>query len=335
MRHRLFLLGLISVLAIPLASGLEVSSNSPVYIPGQQVLLTAHNVTANVTFQVVGPEGGTLVIEQVSPSDGNAVLVFRLPEDVKGTFMVHASGPDGHATATFRVVGVSITSPPSGGSVIVITTPHVVVIVMIFVLAGALGSAWAVEAGRWHLLGLIIPLYTKLKPEQVMSHEIRGSIYGVIVSEPGIHYSKIRTRLNLKNGTLAHHLRVLEKEGKIRSIRDGSLRRFFPRGVTPKYATVRRAPRPTQLVILSTLEEYPGITQKELARITRMSQQRISYNLKKLVDMGYVDEIEGRVKRYIVHGGPLAFTCPRCGNQFTSDRRPKFCPNCGHGMEEE
>jgi len=82
------------------------------------------------------------------------------------------------------------------------------------------------------------------------------------------------------------------------------------------------------------IEEYPGQSQKEITKKLNQSQQIISYHLKKLKKMGYVEIIKGKMNRYIIHGGPTAFSCPKCHTQFTSDTQPKFCPGCGFDLNE-
>ncbi len=45
------------------------------------------------------------------------------------------------------------------------------------------------EAGRYRFLGLLVPLYTKLKKEEILDDFTRGKIYGYIVANPGDNYN--------------------------------------------------------------------------------------------------------------------------------------------------
>jgi PKD repeat protein/DNA-binding transcriptional ArsR family regulator len=102
-------------------------------------------------------------------------------------------------------------------------------------LIGGLGAlsifilTFATEAGRYRYLGLLIPLYTKLKKDEILDHYTRGEIHGYIVANPGDHYNAIKKALKLSDGSFAHHVRILEKEGIIKSARDGTHRRFYPK----------------------------------------------------------------------------------------------------------
>ena len=61
-----------------------------------------------------------------------------------------------------------------------------------------------------------------------MDHHTRGQILGYIQSEPGTHYNELKKNLELNNGTLSYHLRVLEREGHIKSLNRGIYKFLFP-----------------------------------------------------------------------------------------------------------
>lgn len=89
-------------------------------------------------------------------------------------------------------------------------------------------SVFGTEIVRYKFLTLLfIPLYTRIKKEEVLDHFVRGQIYGVIKSKPGIHYSEIMRQIGIGNGTLSYHLHMLEKQGFIKSINDGRLKHFI------------------------------------------------------------------------------------------------------------
>ena len=86
----------------------------------------------------------------------------------------------------------------------------------------------ATEVGYFSLISLFLPLYVRLKKKDVLSHFTRGQIFGYIQANPGTHYNAIIQDLRLHNGVGAYHLSVLEREGFIRSLRDGIYKRFYP-----------------------------------------------------------------------------------------------------------
>lgn len=155
--------------------------------------------------------------------------------------------------------------------------PIAIVILIAFTMS--LGFAFRRESVKYRFLMFIAPLFSRLKRKDVLGHETRGMIRGYIMANPGDHFNAIKDTLNLTNGTLAHHINILERERIIKSIRDGKYRRFFPVGTK----IIKRAyPTKIERLILEIVEENPGITQKEIAKQLGISQPTVSYHITKL-----------------------------------------------------
>jgi uncharacterized repeat protein (TIGR01451 family) len=135
------------------------------------------------------------------------------------------------------------------------------------------------ESVKFRLLMFFIPLFSRLKREHVLDHETRGMIRGYIIANPGDHFNSIKSTLDLKNGTLAHHLHILEREKIIKSVKDGKYRRFFPMGMR---IADRAFPTKIEKLILDIVKETPGVTQKDIASQLGISQPTISYHIAKL-----------------------------------------------------
>ncbi len=84
------------------------------------------------------------------------------------------------------------------------------------------------EPGKYRILLLFLPLYTRLNKDEILDQSTKENIHGYIIANPGEHYNVIRKRLNIRNGTLAYHLNVLKREKLIKSRRDGIYKRFYP-----------------------------------------------------------------------------------------------------------
>ena len=163
---------------------------------------------------------------------------------------------------------------------------------------GLLGL-FGTERGQTALLFLAVPLYTRLRREQVLEHETRGMIRGYVIANPGDHFNSIKDGLALNNGTLAYHLHVLEKEGIVRSVKDGKFRRFFPAEM--KIPLNGELPTKVQRLVLEIVLETPAISQKEIAKLLGLSQSTISYHLDRLKELGLVRaEREGMQLCYYV-----------------------------------
>lgn len=167
------------------------------------------------------------------------------------------------------------------------------------------------EVGKFKFLTLIlVPLYTKLHHDEILDHFIRGQIYGYIKANPGEHYNAIKESLELNNGTLSYHLKVLEKEEYIYSKRDKFYTRFYPKGMMISPVDAAQLTK-FQKIILNKVRLQPGISQQEIITQLGSSQQVISYNLTKLVR----DEVlrmdkKGRNKLYFVNHTDLSLLAP-------------------------
>jgi DNA-binding MarR family transcriptional regulator/predicted GH43/DUF377 family glycosyl hydrolase len=165
--------------------------------------------------------------------------------------------------------------------------PSIVVAAAIGITLFSLGIAGSTEVGKYRLIPFISPLYTRLKREDVLDQLTRDKIYEYIMSNPGDHYNSIKQKLNLKNGTLAYHLRTLERENFIKSMRDGMYKRFFAVGTKipgingfSLYSIQGR--------IMEVLVRHPGLTQRDISKLLDASQQLVSYHLNQLIKSGHI-----------------------------------------------
>ena len=132
----------------------------------------------------------------------------------------------------------------------------------------------------------------------------RGRLLGYLTANPGCHFRALLSALEMSNGQLSHHLRVLEQEESIWRRKDGRLVRYYPLTNTLHPLLENEAlpvpilaPDPLSLqgkilVLLdhdSQMGDFP--TQAELAKRLDKSQQLISHHLRTLEKYGL---IEGR-----------------------------------------
>jgi predicted transcriptional regulator len=144
----------------------------------------------------------------------------------------------------------------------------------------------ATEYGYLAFLSLFLPLYVRLKKKDVLSHFTRGQIFGYIQANPGAHYNAIIQDLGLRNGVGAYHLKVLEREGFIKSMKDGIYKRFYPSNmrIPEKRLHLSRV----QKDILDTIQKHPGVTQKQISKLLDESKQVVNYNVKVLETAGLI-----------------------------------------------
>ncbi len=168
------------------------------------------------------------------------------------------------------------------------------------VVALGVGGLLSIEAARYAFLALFIPLYIKLRKEQVMDHYVRGRIYQYIEMNPGDHFSAIKKALGLNNGTAVYHLEVLEREGVLKSQMDGVYRRFYPADASLPARDGGQLSE-VQVRILDVVRNLPGVAQKEIAGVLGLRQPTLSYQLGRLQEMGRIEaRKDGRKVRYRV-----------------------------------
>jgi predicted transcriptional regulator len=177
-------------------------------------------------------------------------------------------------TQTFSITVAPLPEPPP---VLPPETPYVAGTTAAVLTAVAVAAIIS-ENIKWALLLLFVPLYSKIKRERVLDHFIRGQIYGYILANPGEHYNAIKQALNLTNGSLAHHLKTLEREDFIKSRKFGLYRRFYPKHMNiPEDGDFRM--NPIQRHIVDVIDENPGISQKEIAMEMNITPPTVNYHI--------------------------------------------------------
>ena len=137
----------------------------------------------------------------------------------------------------------------------------------------------------------------------------RGRLMGYLTANPGCHFRALMAALEMSNGQITHHLKVLEDEQSIWRRPDGRLVRFYPYTsnlhpgiVEDELPLPPLSPDPNSLQgkILRLLDDdgnmkkYP--TQAELAHRLDRSQQLVSHHLRTLQKFSLVQKQKMGVK---------------------------------------
>jgi DNA-binding transcriptional ArsR family regulator len=154
------------------------------------------------------------------------------------------------------------------------------------VAAGAIIFLLWSEVGFVSMLTAGMSIYSKLSKKDILNHEIRGLIRGYIIANPGDHYSSIKRNLDLNNGTLAYHLRVLEQNGFVKSMFDGIYKRYYPANINISKLKKNVS---KQEEIFNMILEHPGVTMEQIGRLIGVSRQVVNYHVKNLIRAGVVD----------------------------------------------
>ena len=150
-----------------------------------------------------------------------------------------------------------------------------------------------------------VPMYSRLQKDTLVDEPTRQKLLKYIYSEPGANFKQLKDKFSLHNGTLAHHINILENHEIITSHRSGRQRLFFPMGVNQEISRVSLVTNETQLNIMDIVKETPGITQAMISKQLNMSRQKVNYHVNSLVDKAFIKiEKQGRITRLF----PLYYT---------------------------
>ncbi len=179
-------------------------------------------------------------------------------------------------------------------------------ILSLLVASIATNESWripATSAGLW-LLGLV-----GRTSETSDGRYQRGRLMGYLTANPGCHFRALMAALEMSNGQITHHLKILEDEGRIWRRADGRLVRFYPYtsnlhpGILDQNLPMPPlSPDPNSLQgkILRLLDDdgqmkkFP--TQAELAHRLDRSQQLVSHHLRTLQKYGLVQKQKSGLK---------------------------------------
>lgn len=168
--------------------------------------------------------------------------------------------------------------------------------------AGLLAYAWPIlKFGLFNLLGA--PLYTRIKRDEVLGHDVRQRIYDIVTDDPGVSISAIADRAEVGWGTAVYHLGVLEDNDLVVSMRDGRYKRYYRNGgrFKGKKEALAAIHNETTRDVVEAVIANPGITQTGLCDELGISAPLAHWHLDRLKEADVVEqERDGRYKRHYV-----------------------------------
>ena len=195
------------------------------------------------------------------------------------------------------------TTPVATTLVVVVTTTSLLSLLVSIVLGNESFRIPSTAAGLW-FLGMVGRTH-----ETTDGRYQRGRLMGYLTANPGCHFRALMAALDMSNGQITHHLRILETEEAIWRRKDGRLVRYYPLtntmnpGMSEEELPVPPlSPDPNSLQgkILTLLDadgpmgEFP--TQAELAKRLEKSQQLVSHHLRTLQKFGLVEKRKMGIK---------------------------------------
>lgn len=147
-----------------------------------------------------------------------------------------------------------------------------------------------------------LPLYARVAKDKVLDHGTRQELLDRLRASPGSCVAELQAASGVSLNTIRHHLRVMQANGVVTSVKQGRRRCFFPvdtgwsaENRVAAAAISARAPRRVFRVIKSR----PGIAQQELAAALGVTPTSIAFHARRLQEAGVVRaERTGRVLVY-------------------------------------
>ncbi len=231
-------------------------------------------VEADPESFVLGRASSRDVVVRVAPrADG--------PPDVP-SLTVAALDPEGRVLARTVVALVRRSSDAPGTTVSAEAAR--------LALGGAIAAGLTVallrrrEGARYAAVGLLAPLYTRLRRSDVLDHATRDRLLAAVAAEPGLPLAALGRRAGASGTTVAYHLHLLERHGLVASRREGPFRVFY----APE--AVRDAPTDVltsaERRVLDLLARDGPLTQRALAERLDVTKQAVNYHVKRLARRG-------------------------------------------------
>ncbi|UCE09559.1 MAG: helix-turn-helix domain-containing protein [Candidatus Thorarchaeota archaeon] len=141
----------------------------------------------------------------------------------------------------------------------------------------------------------------KQKRLALLLHPFRRELYQVLCQNPGTYLLELVDMLESPLGTLTWHLRILEREGLVKSIKFAGKRLYYPRMLRSQeaemaYLTMRS--ETAQKIFLYVLNNQ-GCYQEQMAENLGVHHDTVRWHVSRMEEVGLLRVLrEGRMKRH-------------------------------------
>ncbi|TFH11049.1 MAG: hypothetical protein E4H14_01470, partial [Candidatus Thorarchaeota archaeon] len=141
----------------------------------------------------------------------------------------------------------------------------------------------------------------KQKRMALLLHPFRRELYQVLCSNPGTYLLELVDILESPLGTLTWHLRILEREGLVKSIKFAGKRLYFPKMLRSQeaemaYLTMRSD---TAQKVFAFVVNNAGCYQEQMAESLNVHHDTVRWHVSRMEEVGLIKVVrEGRKKRH-------------------------------------
>lgn len=173
------------------------------------------------------------------------------------------------------------------------------------------GAAWlAAHAKTLGSVGLggVVAGYARVSGEEVLEHPGRQEVYERVKAAPGINFVQLAAQVGFGSSTLNYHLRVLERNEYITSVKDGRYLRFFDRQAGTysgsKKVQVSALRNAATAAMARHIRDHPGIAQCDLALAFGVTASTVNWHMTRLQSAGLVErQRDAHYTRYYLSQG--------------------------------
>jgi DNA-binding transcriptional ArsR family regulator len=264
------------------------------------------------TLQVTGASvlPGLAGTVQVQGKDGPVTHTLDGQQlSLDGTYALRLHDLDGRSRSA-RLDGLGDLTTVSYGAVTVHYPWNAAVAVSLGALALA-GAAWLLAQGKAVLggaAGSLVAGYARVQGEEILEHPGRAEVYERVKAFPGVNFVQLGAQVSFGASTLTYHLRVLEKNGYVHSVRDGRYLRFFDKR-SGHYSGERKTAvsalrNETTAAMARHIREHPGVPQCDLATAFSVTPSTVTWHMNRLGAAGLVEkQRDGAHSRYYIARG--------------------------------
>jgi len=141
----------------------------------------------------------------------------------------------------------------------------------------------------------------KQKRMALLLHPFRRELYEVLCSNPGTYLLELVDILESPLGTLTWHLRILEREGLVKSIKFAGKRLYYPKMLRSEeaemaYLTMRSD---TAQKVFAFVVNNEGCYQEQMAENLGVHHDTVRWHVSRMEKVGLIKVVrEGRKKRH-------------------------------------
>ncbi|TFF95973.1 hypothetical protein EU546_02345, partial [Candidatus Thorarchaeota archaeon] len=153
---------------------------------------------------------------------------------------------------------------------------------------------WREHAERPEFMG-------RQKRMALLLHPFRRELYQVLCENPGTYLLELVDILSSPLGTLTWHLRILEREGLVKSIKFAGKRLYYPRMLRSQEAEMAYVTMKSETAqkVFAFVVNNEGCYQEQMAESLGVHHDTVRWHISRMQEVGLVKVIrEGRKKKH-------------------------------------